>query len=65
MSIQDAIYERWFKAKQQGEKMKYQIVVVVEGDKASDATIKAESIGDVISIQVRPEPQRPGQQKVT
>ncbi len=64
MSMQDAIYQRWFAAKQKGEKMKYQITVVVDADKASEATIKAESIGDVISVQVRPTPQvRPqGQQ---
>ncbi len=58
MSIQDAIYQRWFVAKQQGDKMKYQIVVIVEADKASEAIIKAESIGEVISHQIRPTPQQ-------
>ncbi len=60
MSLQDAIYERWFKAKQEGEKMKYQMIIVVEADKTSEAVIKGESIGDVLSIQARPTPQQPG-----
>ncbi len=53
MSLQDAIYERWFKAKQEGEKMKYQMTIVVEAEKTSEAVIKGESIGEVISTQVR------------
>lgn len=57
MSLQDAIYERWFKGKQQGDKMKYQITVVVEAEKTSEAILKAESIGEVISHQIKPEPQ--------
>ncbi len=57
MSIQDAIYQRWFKAKQEGEKMKYQVSVVIEAEKLTEAAQKAESIGDVLSIQARPEPQ--------
>ncbi len=60
MSMQDAIYERWFKAKQEGEKMEYQITVVVQAEKASDAAVKAEAIGHVYSIQERPvQQQRP------
>ncbi len=58
MSMQDAIYQRWFAAKQKGEKMKYQIVVIVEAEKASEAIIKAESIGEVLSHQIRPTPQQ-------
>ncbi len=57
MSIQDAIYQRWFAAKQQGGKMKYQIVVVVDAEKPSEASAKAEAIGDVLSVQVKPIPQ--------
>ncbi len=57
MSIQDAIYQRWFKAKQQGEKMKYQVSILIEAEKLTEAAQKAESIGDVIAIQARPEPQ--------
>ncbi len=61
MSIQDAIYQRWFKAKQQGENMKYQVSIVIEAGKLTEAAQKAEAIGDVLSIQARPEPQaRPG-----
>ncbi len=54
MSIQDAIYQRWFAAKQKGEKMKYQITVVVDAEKPSEASAKAEAIGEVLSVQVRP-----------
>lgn len=56
MTITDAVYERWFKAKQEGKKMKYQIVIIVEADKTSEATLKAEALGEVIAIQARPEP---------
>ncbi len=56
MSLQDAIYQRWFKAKQEGEKMKYQIMVVVDAEKPSEASAKAETIGEVLSVQVKPTP---------
>ena len=56
MSLSDAIYERWFKAKQKGEKMKYQIVVVIEADKTSEAVSKAETLGEVIAASARPDP---------
>jgi hypothetical protein len=56
MSLVDSIYERWFKAKQQGEKMKYQITVVIDADKFTDAVGKAEAIGEVINAQVKPAP---------
>ncbi len=56
MSIQDAIYQRWFTAKQKGDKMKYQITVVVDAEKPSEASAKAEAIGDVLSVQVKPTP---------
>ncbi len=60
MSVQDTIYQRWFTAKQKGEKMEYQVVVVVNADKTSDAAAKAESIGRVYSVQERPvQQQRP------
>ncbi len=63
MSMQDAIYQRWFAAKQQGgKKMKYQMTVVVEAEKLSEAAIKGEGIGEVISLQARPTPQ-PVQQR--
>ncbi len=54
MSLQDAIYQRWFAAKQKGEKMKYQMIVVVDAEKISEAATKGESIGDVLSVQVKP-----------
>ncbi len=58
MSMQDAIYQRWFAAKQKGENMKYQITVMVDADKTSEAAAKAESIGEVISIQKRGDAQQ-------
>ncbi len=59
MSVQDAIYQRWFAAKQQGEKMKYQVSIIIEAEKLTEAAQKAEAIGDVLSIQARPSPQQP------
>jgi len=56
MSVTDAIYERWFKAKEKGEKMKYQIMVIVDAEKPSEASVKAETIGEVLSVQVKPTP---------
>ena len=56
MSVTDAIYERWFRAKQKGEKMKYQITVVVDAEKFTDAVAKAEAIGEVLNAQVKPVP---------
>ncbi len=57
MTFTDAIYQRWFAAKQQGEKMKYQVTVVIEAEKLTEAAQTAESIGEVISIQARPQTQ--------
>lgn len=59
MSVSDAIYERWFKAKLKGETMKYQITIVVDADKFSDAILKSESIGEVINAQAKPAPPTP------
>ncbi len=59
ITFADAIYQRWFSAKQQGAKMKYQIILTVEADKTSDAVIKGESIGDVILVQEKPESKGP------
>ncbi len=64
MTLTDAIYQRWFAAKEQGEKMKYQMTIVVDAEKVSEAATKGESIGEVIAIQPRPTPQarpQPGQ----
>lgn len=60
MSVQDAIYERWFKAKQKGEKMEYQMTVVIQADSFAKASEKAESVGEVIAGQAKPpQQQRP------
>ena len=55
MTFTDAIYQRWFAAKQQGGKMKYQMTVVIEAEKLSEAVLKGESIGEVLGVQARPE----------
>ncbi len=57
MALTDAIYQRWFAVKQTGEKMKYQMTVVVEAEKMSEVVAKGEALGDVLSVQARPEPQ--------
>ncbi len=54
MTFTDAAYQRWFAAKQKGEQMKYQIVVVIEADKMGTAVSKAEELGEVIAVQIRP-----------
>ncbi len=59
MTLTDAIYQRWFAAKQQGEKMKYQMTVIVEAEKMSEVVAKGEALGDVLGVQARPEPRPP------
>ncbi len=59
MTLTDAIYQRWFAAKQTGENMKYQMTVVVEAGKMSEVVMKGEELGEVIAVQVRPEVSRP------
>lgn len=39
--------------------MQFAIQVVVEAEKASEATQKGESIGEVLSVNARPQQQRP------
>ncbi len=56
MTLTYAIYQRWFAAKQKGEKMKYQMTVVVEAEKMSEVVAKGEALGEVLGCQVRPEP---------
>ena len=58
MNFTDAIYQRWFAVKQQGGKMKYQAIIIIESDKLTEAATKAESIGEVMAIQARPDPQQ-------
>ncbi len=54
MSLTDAIYQRWFNAEQEGEKMnEYQITLVVKSDTMTEAVTKAESIGDILAAQLR------------
>ncbi len=61
MSVQDAIIERWFKNREKGEKMQFQIQIVVEAEGVPQA-VTPESIakGTIISVTPRPaQPQRP------
>ncbi len=59
MSMQDAIIERWFKKKEKGEKMQFQILIVVEAESVEEA-LQNKSNATTISINPRPQqPQRP------
>jgi hypothetical protein len=58
MSLSDAIFERWFKAKQQGITMQYQMQIVVEADNLKEAVQKVQG-GEIISAQVKPTPPTP------
>ena len=60
MSLSDAIYERWFKAKQQGEKMKFIIQSEIEADDVVQAMEKKNE-ATVISVN----PFRAGQPPAT
>ncbi len=63
MSVQDAIIERWFSKKLKGEKMQFQIQIVVEAEGVPQA-VTPESItkGTIISVNPRPQPAKPGAQ---
>ncbi len=61
MSVEDAIIERWFSKKLKGEKMQFQILIVVEAEGVPQA-VTPDSIakGTIISVNPRPQqPQRP------
>ncbi len=55
----DAVYQTWSKAKQLGEEMKFQLVVVVESGNLKEAVGKIPDGIEVISAQARPEPKTP------
>ncbi len=59
MSVKNAIIERWFKAKEKGEKMQFQIQIVVEAESVEEA-LQKKADGTVISVNPRPpQPPRP------
>lgn len=53
------IYETWLKSKQTGEKMKFQLVVVVESENLKEAIVKMPDGVEVLSAQTKPEPRPP------
>lgn len=52
----EPIYETWRKAKEKGEKMKFQFVIVVEAETYKKAVIKVPDDFDIIQGGVKPEP---------
>ncbi len=51
-----AVYETWLKAKETGEKMKFQIVIVVEADTYKQAINKVPDEFEILQGGVKPEP---------
>lgn len=63
MSVQDAIIERWFSKKLKGEKMQFQILIIVEADGVPQAvTPDVIAKGTIISVNPRPQAPKPGVQ---
>ncbi len=52
----EPIYETWLKAKEKGEKMKFQLSVVVEADTYKAAVAKVPDDFEILSGAVKPEP---------
>ncbi len=57
----DPIYETWLKAKQKGEKMKFQFAVVIEADTYKEAVLKVPDEFEILQGGVKPEPKQPVQ----
>ncbi len=51
----DAVYETWAKAKQTGEKMKFQFAVVIEAETYKQAVAKVPDDFEILSGGVKPE----------
>ncbi len=51
----DAVYETWVKAKQSGEKMKFQFGIVIEADNYKAAVAKVPDDFEILSGGVKPE----------
>ncbi len=51
----DAVYETWSKAKQTGEKMKFQFAVVIEADTYKQAVAKIPDEMEILQGGVKPE----------
>ncbi len=60
MSVHDAIIERWFKAKEKGEKMQFQIQIIIEAESVEEA-LQKKGEGTVISVNPRPQQPKPNQ----
>ncbi len=52
----DAVYETWVKAKEKGEKMKFQFAVVIEADTYKQAVSKVPDEFEILHGGVKPEP---------
>ncbi len=55
-----AIYETWRKAKETGENMKFQFMVVIEADTYKEAVSKVPDEMEILSGGVKPEPRPSG-----
>ncbi len=51
----DAVYNTWIKAKQTGEKMKFQFAVVIEADSYKEAVMKVPDGFEILQGGVKPE----------
>ncbi len=56
----EPIYETWLKAKEKGEKMKFQFNVVIEADTYKEAVLKVPDEFEILSGGVKPEPKPQG-----
>jgi hypothetical protein len=52
----EPVYDTWLKAKQTGEKMKFQIVIVVDADTYKQAINKIPDDFEILTGGVKPEP---------
>ncbi len=52
----EPIYETWRKAKEKGEKMKFQFSIVIESDSYKEAVAKVPDGFEILSGGVKPEP---------
>ncbi len=52
----DAVYETWVKAKETGEKMKFQFAVVIDADTYKQAVAKVPDEFEILNGGVKPEP---------
>ncbi len=61
----EPIYETWLKAKEKGEKMKFQFGIVIEADNYKQAVAKIPDEFEILSGGVKPEPKPTTQGQIT